>query len=1654
MTINNKTTTNQLNLKYINYKNKIKINIDNCMTLKSQSQLVPMPIILEDSPSTKGLYTHCLNCDARELIASLGVVSLIQLPNCKYCFQYFAQSSFLSDEANRDISNKTQAIQNWIFNGKSYGKSILSSYMSIPIKFDKYINLIEDILILTHGLLSSKSTLDRYVVVTNFCKLRGSRFSFTMVVGQVFADIFGTYLQNTHKEDVLFDKLEQHVLTEISKDYSAQNDDDEDGIFDSFRKYLNLYDSLKHTTLYKKVQKFTFYILSIGLLDKVNIDFNSLNYSKAEAAAIKKTHKPGVDMIHSILDTVCFLCERGLQFFKSGDYNVIFHSGNSYEKWLAGASLLIRNSKLLNNPDAHGVNKFSFLSELKDSIEKGKAILKYTYNMDRAEKLYLQRILNDLNMIEATELTKKAAQVPRKDPFAVLIHGSSNICKSQIKEILFLHYAKVFKLPQGDEYKYTRCPTDEYWSGFNTSQWCIVMDDIAFLKPNGEVDPSLAEMLQVKNSVPYTPPQAALEDKGRTPVKAELLIATTNTKDLNLHAYFSCPFAIARRLSYVITPHVKPQFVKNGFMADSAKIPKTQDGQYMNIWRFTVSVPEPESDIEVDHQRTKYKTIGIYEDIDDLLEWYIKVAKEHEVSQNKAGNAHNTMKDVVVCDACYRNILTCRCISKEPIIVADFCPECGKDHIICECLEREFQPESLEDHIDDFTAWYKFKLFLFSKIVSGKCNEIPEIATDFLDNWEEFIFSNYKWLICCLIFFSYFHLLPLILISFFISIFFSYIYIFVILHYIAENWGGTFWKLHLLRQFCNNEFQTWKLIFRIAGEKIESIHFTNKQLIAFGTFISTPMFLFTLSKFFKSSKTKFESEVHVGVVPTPQIIEKPTFYYQDPYKVTDVDISQASKTAPETIIANHVIRNTARFIFSFDDISGDIKSSTTAINIKGNIWMFNKHVLKDRNMPSGVLDIILDNVELNISRNIRNVRFVSSSIKVLPNSDLAFVQIRGLAPGADIRKYFPIDKPLGGCYAGTYYMISKTGVQSTINIMNIKKGIDPVHKVLAYSAKVSEDTKPGDCGTLCIANIGDSLVILGSHVSGNSCGGIYFQHISQNMINNAIEQYEPQVDCGIIPISAPGYPRAIVPLHSKSTLRFVEHGTATIYGSFTGYRPKNKSRVKSTYICEAAKSLGYKADYSCPDMTWKPWNLAIEDMTKPCLIFREDILVRCENAFTNDLILGLGDKIKMLEVYTQETALNGVDGVTFVDRLNCSTSAGNPFKKSKKHFIEFDENNHILSLDPLIQDRIDEIEKCYDNGVRFHPQFCGHLKDEPTSNKKIQAGKTRVFTGGEFAWSVVVRKYLLSHIRLIQNNPFVFEAMPGIVAQSTEWGKLYDYLTKFGKDRIIAGDYAKFDKKMAAPFILSAYRILERLAQEAGWEDSKLQVIRCIAADTAFASVDFNGDLIEIQGNPSGHPLTVIINCIVNSLYMRYAFVLISQKPVELFKQYVNLATYGDDNSMGVSSECELFNHTRISVAMKLIGVVYTMADKEAESIPFIHIDNTSFLKRTFRWDEDVGAILAPLDSSSFDKMLTSYLDSGMLAPEAHSICVIETAIREYFFYGKDIFEAKSIQFRTLIDTCKLEPWVRESTFPTYEQLAFDFWMRFSDKPRAEKFIR
>jgi hypothetical protein len=136
-----------------------------------------------------------------------------------------------------------------------------------------------------------------------------------------------------------------------------------------------------------------------------------------------------------------------------------------------------------------------------------------------------------------------------------------------------------------------------------------------------------------------------------------------------------------------------------------------------------------------------------------------------------------------------------------------------------------------------------------------------------------------------------------------------------------------------------------------------------------------------------------------------------------------------------------------------------------------------------------------------------------------------------------------------------------------------------------------------------------------------------------------------------------------------------------------------------------------------------------------------------------------------------------------------------------------------------------------------------------------------------------------------------------------------------------------------------------------------------------------------------------------------------------------------------VREGCDWYNHTTISKRFSELGIEYTMADKEAESVPYIQIKDASFLKRTWRFDKEIGCHVAPLDHDSIEKMLMVWNRSKSISEGAQAIAVIESALGEYFFYGREIYDDKLDLLKKLIKKLEYTPYASDVTFLTFDEL-------------------
>jgi hypothetical protein len=101
-----------------------------------------------------------------------------------------------------------------------------------------------------------------------------------------------------------------------------------------------------------------------------------------------------------------------------------------------------------------------------------------------------------------------------------------------------------------------------------------------------------------------------------------------------------------------------------------------------------------------------------------------------------------------------------------------------------------------------------------------------------------------------------------------------------------------------------------------------------------------------------------------------------------------------------------------------------------------------------------------------------------------------------------------------------------------------------------------------------------------------------------------------------------------------------------------------------------------------------------------------------------------------------------------------------------------------------------------------------------------------------------------------------------------------------------------------------------------------------------------------------------------------------------------------------------------------------------------------------------VGAILAPLEEDSIVKSLMTCTVSKSVSLEHQCESIIGSAVREYFNYGRETFSSKSEMLRSIVEECNLSAYIRDSTFPSFEQLKEEFWLASKgidvDKLRAQ----
>ena len=73
---------------------------------------------------------------------------------------------------------------------------------------------------------------------------------------------------------------------------------------------------------------------------------------------------------------------------------------------------------------------------------------------------------------------------------------------------------------------------------------------------------------------------------------------------------------------------------------------------------------------------------------------------------------------------------------------------------------------------------------------------------------------------------------------------------------------------------------------------------------------------------------------------------------------------------------------------------------------------------------------------------------------------------------------------------------------------------------------------------------------------------------------------------------------------------------------------------------------------------------------------------------------------------------------------------------------------------------------------------------------------------------------------------------------------------------------------------------------------------------------------------------------------------------------------------------------------------------------------------------DELGVMVAPLEEASIIGSLMVGITSNSVTDEFHAIQVIESALSEYFFYGREVFDKKRKMFLEIIEELDLALWI------------------------------
>nr|QUS52852.1 polyprotein [Hypera postica associated iflavirus 1] len=741
----------------------------------------------------------------------------------------------------------------------------------------------------------------------------------------------------------------------------------------------------------------------------------------------------------------------------------------------------------------------------------------------------------------------------------------------------------------------------------------------------------------------------------------------------------------------------------------------------------------------------------------------------------------------------------------------------------------------------------------------------------------------------------------------------------------------------------------------------------------------------------------------------------------------------ANATNQEEVISAKIIRNT---FFLYAEYGDETRMTSRVFRCLGlnrhNFIIIDHYVTFLRQQPNLKLSFVRDGCCVEISTAfLSECKAIKDSALMVAEMDKTvpqFVNIikffirsnqtGNLSPLATLHEYvWDANKQNYSLRSRDFSRISRQNCVSVTNDDDSRTIVSCLYEY-PYGGK-------GVCGSVLVSRQPLTNPILGIHIAGFSDGSRgYSEAIVYETFEHLLKEEAPQI---ISNSAAAVYvdEKPIMKLEGNVLQVGVIPRNEAIY-------PPDKSRLMYTECAGEFGPITY--DYPVlsskdPRIAGAPFSPLLEGCAhhaNPCLPFDESYVVRAVEDLRN-LVLAYAKPLRLdVGKLSYEEAICGLPYHTAYDAMAMDTSEGYPWIKnrpqgcSNKSWMfdrELTESGWKLNgmYEPLLEamERKDAQRRL---GYYEETVFTDCLKDAKLPKEKVlQPGKTRIFSISPVDFTIQHRQYAQDFVAAYMAARFDCEHAVGIDIYGLETTELIHRMSSFS-NKFITADYSKFGDQLNARLVQAVYDIIADWYELNGCKDPKFRlVLKCFSMEVSYATHLMLNQLYRCFGGmPSGNPLTVIINSMVNSMYVRIVWqeimvnVSLSLIDMSSFRRNVMQISYGDDLFLAVKDEViDDFNAVTMSDAFAKHGIKFTNSTKSGDMVPYTKLMDpaTTFLKCTFHPHPTRSNLWVARMEERVIRECSNWTWNTSRDLQANSVTACEAMMELCYGYGPEYYE-------------------------------------------------